>query len=109
MKYGKIGVIQDGRACLKKYEILIIRKKNLHNFCYVQNIFFFFQITANNHLAILSAPWYLNYIKYGSDWVKFYNIDPLDFGGNENNKKLVLGGEVRVFKPNLNLLLLKKR
>ena len=59
---------------------------------------FFLQITANNHLAILSAPWYLNYIKYGSDWVKFYNIDPLDFGGNENNKKLVLGGEVRVFK-----------
>ena len=54
----------------------------------------FFQITANNHLAILSAPWYLNYIKYGSDWVKFYNIDPLDFGGNENNKKMVLGGEV---------------
>ena len=55
---------------------------------------FFLQITANNHLAILSAPWYLNYIKYGSDWVKFYNIDPLDFGGNENNKKMVLGGEV---------------
>ena len=54
-----------------------------------------FQITAEGHLAILSAPWYLNYLKYGSDWVKFYNVDPLDFGGNSTQAEFVLGGEVR--------------
>ena len=36
----------------------------------------------------------MNYIKYGSDWVKFYNIDPLDFGGNSTQKEYLLGGEV---------------
>ena len=51
-------------------------------------------ITAEGHQAILSAPWYLNYLKYGSDWVKFYNVDPLDFGGNSTQAEYVLGGEV---------------
>ena len=56
------------------------------------------QITGEGHYAILSAPWYLNYLKYGSDWVKFYNVDPLDFGGNSTQAEFVLGGEVRYYR-----------
>jgi hexosaminidase len=52
------------------------------------------QVTKAGHKAILSAPWYLNYINYGSDWVKYYNINPTQFGGNETQKELVIGGEV---------------
>ena len=44
--------------------------------------------------VLLSAPWYLNYISYGVDWQKYYKINPQDFGGNQDQKKLVLGGEV---------------
>ena len=33
-------------------------------------------------------------MKYGSDWVKFYKVDPLDFGGNSTQIEYVLGGEV---------------
>ena len=51
-------------------------------------------VTAAGHQAILSAPWYLNYIKYGSDWVKFYKVDPSSFGGNSTQQELLLGGEV---------------
>ena len=51
-------------------------------------------VTAAGHQAILSAPWYLNYIKYGSDWVKFYKVDPSSFGGNATQQEYLLGGEV---------------
>eukprot|EP00093_Oithona_nana_P011332 11332.XXX_523152_525192_1 [CDS] Oithona nana genome sequencing. len=51
-------------------------------------------VTAAGHQAILSAPWYLNYIKYGSDWVKFYKVDPSSFGGNSTQQEFLLGGEV---------------
>ena len=35
---------------------------------------------------------YLNYISYGTDWKKYYMVDPLDFDGGEREKSLVLGG-----------------
>ena len=54
----------------------------------------YLQVTQSGHEAILSAPWYLNYIKYGSDWIKYYDIDPLQFGGNSTQQDLLLGGEV---------------
>ena len=44
--------------------------------------------------VLLSAPWYLNYITYGIDWHKYYKIDPQNFGGNDKQRNLVLGGEV---------------
>ena len=37
--------------------------------------------TKDGHKTILSAPWYLNLIKYGEDWESYYKIEPLDFKG----------------------------
>ena len=61
-------------------------------------MFINFQVTDRGLRAILSSPWYLNYISYGSDWVKYYQVDPQGFGGTEKQKRLVMGGEVRVLK-----------
>ena len=52
-------------------------------------------MTGDGYRAILSAPWYLNYIDYGSDWTQYYKVDPTDFGGKDDSFKLVVGGEVR--------------
>ncbi len=54
------------------------------------------QVTARQQPAILSAPWYLNYIDYGSDWVEMYKVEPLNFTtSTEEDKTFVKGGEVR--------------
>uniref|UniRef100_A0A2I3H001 Beta-hexosaminidase n=2 Tax=Nomascus leucogenys TaxID=61853 RepID=A0A2I3H001_NOMLE len=51
------------------------------------------RVTASGFPVILSAPWYLDLISYGQDWRKYYKVEPLDFGGTQEQKQLFIGGE----------------
>ncbi|XP_022654987.1 beta-hexosaminidase subunit beta-like [Varroa destructor] len=51
------------------------------------------QAVRHGYQVVLSAPWYLNYIQYGADWVKYYTVNPTDFKATDEEKKLVIGGE----------------
>ncbi|KAK2505100.1 hypothetical protein MC885_004392 [Smutsia gigantea] len=50
-------------------------------------------VTTAGFPVLLSAPWYLDWISYGQDWRKYYEVEPLDFDGSTEQKKLVMGGE----------------
>jgi len=63
------------------------------------------KVTQAGFGAILSAPFYLNYLgdpysggdddchNVAGDWCQYYQIEPLSFTGTDAQKKLVLGGE----------------
>ncbi|XP_006197724.1 beta-hexosaminidase subunit beta [Vicugna pacos] len=51
------------------------------------------KVTEAGFPMILSAPWYLDVIRYGQDWRGYYEVEPLDFPGSEKQKTLVIGGE----------------
>lgn len=67
------------------------------------------KVTSKGLRAILSSPWYLNYINYGSDWTKYYLAEPLDFYGGEEQKALVIGGECAIWSEFVNSVNLTPR
>lgn len=53
------------------------------------------RVVSSGYHALLSSCWYLNYIDYGQDWIKYYKCDPTR--GLQVSNKLkyqVLGGEI---------------
>ncbi|XP_077067378.1 beta-hexosaminidase subunit alpha isoform X1 [Siphateles boraxobius] len=55
------------------------------------------KMTNAGHRVLLSAPWYINHISYGQDWRVSYAVQPQNFSGTEEQKKLVIGGEVAMW------------
>ena len=56
-------------------------------------------ITSQGYQAILSSPWYINFVSYGyQEWYKFYKVDPLtNFTGSAEQAKLIIGGETALW------------
>ncbi|KAJ8688504.1 hypothetical protein QAD02_024299 [Eretmocerus hayati] len=50
-------------------------------------------VTGKGQKALLSACWYLDHVAGGGDWTKFYDCNPLDFPGSNENKQMLIGGE----------------
>lgn len=51
------------------------------------------KVTEKGFRVLVSSPWYLNRIVYGTDWNKLYAADPVHFNATAEHKKLVMGGE----------------
>ncbi|KAI2648223.1 Beta-hexosaminidase subunit alpha [Labeo rohita] len=55
------------------------------------------RMTSAGHRVLLSAPWYINHISTGQDWRDSYAVQPQNFSGTDEQKKLVIGGEVAMW------------
>ncbi|CAH8834589.1 unnamed protein product [Trichobilharzia szidati] len=53
--------------------------------------------TRAGYRVLLSSPWYLNLISYGTDWKNYYLTNPRVFAATEEEKKLVIGGEATMW------------
>lgn len=51
-------------------------------------------VVEQGYQAILSSCWYLNYIDYGQDWIKFYACDPRSSPIERKHEHLIIGGEI---------------
>lgn len=54
-------------------------------------------VTLAGYRAILSNPWYLNYISYGKNWVNYYQVEPQKFAGTAAQHALMIGGEATMW------------
>ena len=51
------------------------------------------RVSGAGYRTVLSAPFYLNLISYGADWVKYYTVEPANFtGGGTAESAGLLGG-----------------
>mmetsp|Transcript_42112 Transcript_42112/g.82721 ORF Transcript_42112/g.82721 Transcript_42112/m.82721 type:complete len:441 (-) Transcript_42112:324-1646(-) len=50
------------------------------------------KVTEAGFHSVLSAPFYLNYISYGLDWLKYYAVEPTDFTCSGPCDKSLVGG-----------------
>lgn len=55
------------------------------------------RMTKAGYRVLLSAPWYINHISMGQDWRYSYAVQPQNFSGTDEQKKLVIGGEVAMW------------
>uniref|UniRef100_A0A8C7K5D3 Beta-hexosaminidase subunit alpha n=1 Tax=Oncorhynchus kisutch TaxID=8019 RepID=A0A8C7K5D3_ONCKI len=52
------------------------------------------RVTKAGLRVVLASPWYLDQPGPTHDWARYYTVWPLAFKGTEQQKKLVIGGEV---------------
>lgn len=61
-----------------------------------------YDVTNDGKRALLSACWYLDHLKSGGDWQTFYECEPTSFNGDEEQQKLLLGGETCMWSEVVN-------
>ncbi|CAJ1056630.1 beta-hexosaminidase subunit alpha isoform X1 [Xyrichtys novacula] len=59
--------------------------------CYLCEVL---RVTKAGLKVILASPWYLDQPGPTHNWARYYTVFPLAFKGTEEQKKLVIGGEV---------------
>jgi hexosaminidase len=59
-------------------------------------------LTKAGKFGLYSTHWFLDEVSSGGDWEKFYNCEPLDFDGTDEQKELVLGGETLMWGEAVN-------